>query len=230
MISFVALTAAACMSTGNKGSTGSTSPGPQQSSSSALTPHRVLVGGRAAAPTETNAPGLQFSTGSLEVTLSGHPISISARDWNTISSTSNVPHDIGLSLDPNFHAADTTRHRFQYLADQIVQYAPSRFDPVGVAAAPVGKTLVTIVALINRTPYRYRLSGFKATVTVRPPVTTVGSATVFTGNSNALVVPGEDVYFLRLELPLIATRPSTATTTNYAFHYGRLYNCGTTPC
>src|SRR5690348_16412545 len=68
-----------------------------------------LVHNRADKPTQQDAPGIQFTTGSLEVTVNGHDIEIAADDWNTITDASVVAHKVGVSLDPDFHAAGTTR-------------------------------------------------------------------------------------------------------------------------
>ncbi len=204
---------------------------PPPSSAAGASPPPVVVDGRASTAVETDAPGIGFTFGEIEVTVNGHEITIPADDWNTISSESAVPHDIGLSLDPEIHASDTTRNRFQYLADLMVQYASSdKPTPVGVVAADHGPSLVTIVAVINRTTDTYRLGDLTVTVRMDPPMTTVGSVTVFSGVDNGLIVPGENISFLWLELPVQNSPPISSQSTHYDFKMGEIENCGKSPC
>ena len=198
--------------------------------SSATDTTGALVGNRAAAPTQQSAPGLQLYAGSFEVSVNGNRLTISGDDWNTITDSSTVSHNVGVTLDPDFHADTTTRNRFQYMADRIIAFAPGSFDPVGIVAEPVGANFVSIVALINPTGDTYQLSGFQETVTESPPDTTVAAATFYSAPGTALVLPGKDIYFVRLTLPLRASPPSSAKSTAYSFHWDRLYDCGTKPC
>jgi|SRR6266568_2603964 len=185
---------------------------------------------RAPRPTQTDAPGMQFTKGPISVTLYNHTFQIAARDWNTITGTSVVPQDIGVSLDSDFHAAQTTRNRFQYLADRMFPFITRLFGAIGIVSVAKGSTDVAIVALINPTDNAYQLTGFKETITVSPPRTTVASAKFYTTPSTALTIPGHNIYFVRLSAPVIAAGPSNPTKTSFNFSWDKLYNCGQAVC
>jgi hypothetical protein len=216
--------AAGCTHRANPGpNVVSASPGPSGSADG-------LVRSRAPKPTQQDVPGIQFMTGSIDVSVNGHDFSIAADDWNTITDASVVAHNVGVSLDPDFHAAATTRNRFQYLADRIVPFAPPEFYPIGIVSAPQAPNFVVIAALINLTGNTYQLSGLHVTVTEEPPTATVATGTFYSAAGASLIVPGNNIYFVRLTLPVLATPPSGATKTTYSFHWDRLYNCGANPC
>ena len=102
---------------------------------SALTPTTgISVASRAPRPIQTDVPGIQFTKGSISVTLYNHTFQIAARDWNTITGASIVPQDIGVSLDTDFHAAQTTRNRFQYLADRMIPFITRSFGAIGIVS------------------------------------------------------------------------------------------------
>jgi hypothetical protein len=185
---------------------------------------------RAPGPTQTDAPGIQFTKGSLSVTLYNHTFEISAQDWNTITDTSVVPRDIGVSLDSDFHATQTTRNRFQYLADRMIPFITQRFGAIGIASAVKGTTDVAVVALINPTDNGYQLTGFNETITESPPTTTVASANFYTTPATALTIPAHNIYFVRLSASVAAAPPPNETTTSYHFSWDKLYNCGQAAC
>jgi hypothetical protein len=190
----------------------------------------AVVASRAPNPTQTNAPGMQFTKGSISVTLYNHTFQISARDWNTITGTSIVPQDIGVSLDADFHAAQTTRNRFQYLADRMVPFITRSFGAIGIVSVAKGSTDVTIVALINPTENAFQLTGFNETIIESPPTTTVTSAKFYTTPDTVLTIPGRDIYFVRLSAPTSAAPPPNATSTTFDFSWDKLYNCGQAAC
>lgn len=188
------------------------------------------VAARAQRPILTSAPGIQFTTGSLSVTMYNHTFDIAARDWNTIIGTSIVPQDIGVSLDSDFHAAQTTRNRFQYLADRMVPFITRSFGAIGIVSIAKGRTDVTIVAFINPTNNAFLLSGFSETIIESPPTTTVASAKFYTTASTALTIPGHNIYFVRLSSPVVAPPPSNSTRIAFNFGWDRLHNCGQAAC
>lgn len=188
------------------------------------------VANRAPNPTQTDAPGIQFTKGALSVTLYGHSFQIAARDWNTITDKSVVPRDIGVSLDSNFHAAQTTRNRFQYLADRMFPFIRDSFGAIGVVSVVKHSDDTAIVALINPTGDAYQLSGFTETITESPPATPIASAKFYTTPTTALVVPGDNIYFVRLSSPAVGSPPPNPTKTNFNFGWDRLHNCGQAAC
>ena len=144
------------------------------------------VKGRAPSPAQTNAPGLQFTEGSIEATIAGHKVTIEASDWNTIVDTSEVPHNVGLTMDADFHASATSRNRFQYLADRLMPYVPTdaTFIPLGIASGTdssgtagnsAANTLVAVVGLINPTANSYKLSSLRLEIVADPPPTTLAA-------------------------------------------------------
>jgi hypothetical protein len=220
MSALVGIAVSGC-SSGSHHVAGTSAPTPSAGSS---------VVSRAPSPTQTNAPGIQFSKGSVSVTLYNHTFQIAARDWNTISGTSIVPRDIGVSLDSDFHAAQTTRNRFQYLADRMVPFITRSFGAIGIVSVAKGATDVTIVALINPTDNAYQLTGFTETIIKGPPTTTVTSAKFYATTGTALTIPGRNIYFVRLSAPVVAAPPPNATTTTFNFSWDKLYNCGQAAC
>ncbi|WP_222272874.1 hypothetical protein [Modestobacter marinus] len=185
---------------------------------------------RASEPTEVDAPGIVFTEGHLNVTVAGREVTISAEEWNTISRDSRVPHDIGVTLDPDFHAAQPSRNRFQYLADKLLPFIPDQFYPLGIIADASEQEVVAVVALFNNTDDTYEVSGLTVKVIQEPPTTVVAEATYYGGADQGLVVPGVNVTFLRLALPAVASSPEQAVTTTYDFSWAALRNCGTGPC
>jgi hypothetical protein len=190
----------------------------------------VVVTGRAHSPTQQDAKGLGFTTGSIGVTVAGHRISIGADDWNTIVDTSTVPRIIGLTVDPTFHLTLTGQNRFQYLADRLAEFAPQKFDPVGIVAAPLGRSLVIVVALLNATNTSYQLSGFHVSVTANPPETLVGTGKFYKTESTSPIILAHSVAMMRLTTPVIHAPPKTATVTSYEFRWDRLQPCSTDTC
>ncbi len=186
---------------------------------------------RASSPAETGAPGINFTRGSLSVTVHNHIINISARDWNTITGASIVPRDVGVSLDSNFHASQTTRNRFQYLADLMLPYVTSEFGVTGiVSVVKNSNTDVTIAALTNPTDNTFQLTGFSERIVESPPATTVASAEFYSTPATALIIPGHDIYFLWLSASVIDPPPSKVTNTSFNFSWDSLYNCGQAAC
>ena len=185
-----------------------------------------VVKGRSATPEQIGAPGIRIVHGSFDFGLNGHSFTIQANDWDTIVSSSVVQHSVGVSFNTDFHASATTRNRFQYLADYLITAArPGVFQPTGIVAEPSGKSLDTIAALVNPSHNALRFSAMNLVVTESPPTTTVGSGAFYTTPSSDVIIPGDDIYFLYLSLPLLAAPPTTAHTTNFAFHW-KLFSCG----
>jgi hypothetical protein len=204
-----------------------------QSSTPSATPTPTtgaVVIGRAPQPTQTKADGITFSTGYLNVSLYGHSFNISARDWNTITDSSIVPHDIGVSLDPNIHPSATSRNRFQYLADRMLPFIQTRFGVIGIVFVPKGSYGITITAFINPTSNTYQMSGFTLGIVKGSPETTVSSATFYNTPGTALIIPGGTIYFAWLTSPMTAKVPAKATSTTYNFDWDKLYNCGQAAC
>jgi hypothetical protein len=186
--------------------------------------------GRAPRPTQTNATGITFTTGALNVTLHSHSFSITARDWNTITGESIVPQDIGVSIDPTIHPDQTSRNRFQYLADRMYPYVGTAFGPVGIVSVADGSTEISIVAFINPTSDTYQLSDLTVTVVKSPPGTTISSAEFYTTPSTTLTIPGKNIYFAWLSSAVTANPPANSNSTTWNFHWGRLYDCGQAVC
>lgn len=212
---------AGCSSTGSDHVTPTTAPTPTSGAS---------VIGRAPSPTQTDAPGIQFTAGALEVTVHNHAVQIAAKDWNTITDTSVVPRDIGVSLDSDFHASQTTRNRFQYLADRMFPFVTHSFGAVGIVSVVKGGNDITIVALMNPTANAFQLTGFSVTISESPPETEISSAKFYSTPDTALTIPGDNIYFVRLTSPAAARPPASATSTSYDFSWDRLYNCGQAAC
>jgi hypothetical protein len=186
---------------------------------------------RSPSPAETDAPGIDFTQGSLSVTMHNHTFNISAHDWNTITTASIVPRDISVSLDSDFHATQTTRNRFQYLADRMLPYITSKFGAIGIVSVVKNShTDVTIAALINPTDNAYQLTGFSETIIKGPPATTVASAKFYSTPATALIIPGHDIYFLWLSASVLNPPPAKVTDTSFNFSWDRLYNCGQAAC
>ena len=222
-----------CMSNASRPASTPTKPASVPVSPSATPIAGVTVRNRSSSPTQTDAPGIQVKPPNvIPITMGNDSFSITADDWNTITEASNVPHDVVLGLDPDFHASPTTRNRFQYLADVMFKYAPPGFDTVGVGAVPVGGNVVTVVALINNDGNASKVTELNTTVTVGPPTTTIGMGSFYTAADAALAVAPHSIYFARLTMPLTNTPPTISApnkTTNWDFHYS-LEDCGGPTC
>jgi hypothetical protein len=189
-----------------------------------------LVAGRAPRPEDLTAPGIQFRTGTLEVTVAGHQVLIPADDWNTIVGTSTVSRRVGVAFGRSFAAPATTRNRFQYLADRMMAFEPKRFEFDAIGSGQADGRYVTIVALVNRTSRIYKLAQLRLTATAAPPPTVIASGTFFPTHRQSVTIAPDEVLFLRLPLPLKHVRPATTRSTNYHFHYGWLFRCDQTGC
>jgi hypothetical protein len=186
---------------------------------------------RASSPAQTNAPGIQFTPGMvLSVSLNNHTIQITAQEWNTITDTSIVPHDIDVSIDSDFNAGQTTRNRFQYLADRMVPFIQHSLSTVGILSVARNRTDITIAALVNPTNDGYQLTGLKERITQSPPETPVAAAKFYTTPTTALTIPGHSIYFVRLLAPVIAAPPPNPTTEAFNFGWDKSYDCGQAAC
>ena len=187
--------------------------------------------GRAPEPTQIDAPGINIPSGDLNITIYNNSFEISARDWNTITNTSIVPQDIGVSIDPNVHASQTTRNRFQYLADRMFPYVKASFLPDGIVSVIKGSDDISIIAFINPTADTYELTGLTLSVKKGSPETTISSADFYTTPDTALTLPAKNIYFAWLSAPLIAKPPlHDPTNTTYNFNWSWLYDCGNAAC
>jgi hypothetical protein len=183
------------------------------------------VARRARRPTQTSAPGIQFTDGKLNVGINGHVFNITAGDWNTITDKSVVQKSIGIRLDPDFHAVTTTKNRFQYLADHLMRYAKPRFAPVGIASGREGKALITVVALINPRPHASFLTGLHVKIRDSPSPKLVAAGTFFVPVRNSIVLRGNEIYFVRLHVPLVGRHRRSALSRTYSFHWDSLVAC-----
>lgn len=209
--------------------------GPSGQSSATATPVVIPttgwnVTGRAPHPTQTDAPGINFTVGELNVTVHSNSFNITARDWNTITDESVVPQDIGVSLDPTIHAGQTTRNRFQYLADRMYPYVGGSFGAIGIVSIVKGSSDISIVAFINPTSSTYQLSDLTVAVIKGPPETQISTAEFYSTPTTALTIPGKNIYFAWLQSPVTANPPAHVSSTTWNFHWGRLYDCGQAVC
>lgn len=85
----------------------------------------------------------------FSVSIGNYNLIITANDWNTIIGSSHVANLVGVQFAPDFNTTDnTTRNRFQYLADEIFQhYGDTVFEPLSIVAAVSGGDLVDDAAL-----------------------------------------------------------------------------------
>jgi hypothetical protein len=213
---------------GGCGTSTSSSQSPVPPSSTPTTGWAIIS--PAPEPTQMNAPGITFTTGDLNVVVHNNSFNIPARVWNTITDESVVPRDIGVSLDPTIHASQTSRNRFQYLADRMFPYLGSTFDSLGIVSVVHGSDQISIVAFINPTNNTYQLSNLIVTVIKGPPSKTITSAEFYATPDTTLTIPGNNIYFAWLSSPITASPPKNWVSTTWNFHYGRLYNCGQAVC
>lgn len=188
----------------------------------------IYVAGRAPRPTDVTAPGIAFAKGNLAFSVGNHHISISADNWNTIVGTSIVPHSVGSMIDPQFHATDVTRNRFQYLADLIAQYNLPNFEPIGIAEGIGSGQFIEYSALYNSTDRVSALSGLTVTVTLDPSGVVLAKQTFYSTAGTALVIPARTIYFARLsfaQFKSVPNNPGNSYTYSIDFHFAHFAPC-----
>lgn len=179
-----------------------------------------LVQHRAAHPVDVRANGLQPIGDSFTVPIpNDQQIVLQTCDWNTISNSSSVQRLVGSELDVEFHASDTTRNRFQYLADLIAQRSNISYLYVaGIAASQQGSQLMLTAYFYNPTPNRLLLSN--VAITIRdgsPPLHLLASETFFASSDTALIVPARTVHFA--DLPFESFSPPVTASQRFSFNY-----------
>lgn len=218
-LAVLALTIAACSSRGSTVANGS-SP---SSHPTGATPG-TFVSGRANAPTDVSAPGIQIPAGKtgFTVQVGSHEIAITGNDWDSIVATSKVASDVEIEFASGFNWTATTRNRFQYLADLIAQDENSKdFDPLTIVTGITGKTATSIVALYNPGGQPGTLTGLHLRLVSQPEETLVGSGDFFATTDSSILIPPKTIVFARLSYPVIAQpKPVNGTIeTSTSFHY-----------
>jgi hypothetical protein len=196
-----------------------------------------LVTGRAAKPSDVNAPGIQMPKGStFSLTIADYDLVIKASDWNTIVGASQVLVLVGVEFAPDWNTKDytyTTRNRFQYLADEIARhYHSENFEPLAIAPGVSNGAVVEDVALYNPTSKASRLSGLKVTIINKTSNEAVASATFYNKSGTSIVIPGRTIYFDHLTFSAhslgVAANGVFSTTTQ--FHYSSFVPCSGQVC
>ena len=179
----------------------------------------VPVSGRASAPTDIRAPGLDITGGSLQMDVGTRPLAISADDWNTIVGTSKVPVDVGVIVDPRYNPSDVTRNRFQYLADKISLCGLSYFRLLGITGNAAGRHFTSTVAIYNATSQVVRLSHLSMQIIAQPPAVTVASKVFYTATHGGCIIPANTMFFAFLQFPNFTPIPKTATVFHFDFSF-----------
>lgn len=185
-----------------------------------------LVVGRSSKPADVGAPGIQMPSGStFSVSIGSYNLVIKASDWNTIVSSSQVANLIGVEFAPDFNTTDnTTRNRFQYLADEISQhYTGTHFEPLSIVASVSNSALVDDAALYNATDQVGKLSGLMVTVTNNTSGGIVASGTFYGTPASAVIISARTVYFVRLTFSSASIGPANNGMNNYtvSFHWSQ---------
>ena len=216
----LALVIAACTS-------GGSTTGDRPSSSShpaSTTPSTTLVLGRASAPTDVSAPGIQIPGGDsgFTVQVGSHEIAITGNNWDTIVATSRVMSDVEVEFASGFDWTATTRNRFQYLADLIARDEDSKdFDPLDIVTGITDKTATSIVALYNPGAHPGTLIGLHVKLISQPKETLVGSGDFFATADSSVFIASKTIIFTRLTYPVMAqpkpVNGTIETTTNFNY-------------
>lgn len=220
-VALAVLTLAVAACTG-KGSSATNAP--SASSPPAGTAPSALVSGRASAPADVSAPGIQIPAGNARFTVqvSNHEIVITGSDWDTIVASSKVASDVGVDFASGFNWTATTRNRFQYLADLIARDDSSQnFDPITIVTAINNKTVISIVALYNPGNHPGTLTGLHVKLISQPGEMLVSSGDFFATTDSSLFIPAKTIVFTRLAYPII-TQPKPVNgnlETTTSFHY-----------
>lgn len=112
-----------------------------------------------------------------------------------------------------------------HLADRMFPFLSRSFGAIGIVSVVKDRTDVAVVALINPNDNAFQLTGFNETIIVGPPRTTVASAKFYTTPGTSLIIPGHNIYFVRLSSPVVAAEPPHLTSTTFNFSWDKLYNC-----
>ena len=189
----------------------------------------VSVSGRATAPVETDAPGIQLVPPNvLSLEIGNEDITVEADDWNTISGSSSVPGEWNAALDPDMHATPTTRNRFQYLADLIGRHTGPDFTLYSIANIRDGRDVVSVVPIVNPGHTAVRLTRLTMTVTVSPPKVTFTKGTFYAAEGQHLVVAPHGIYFARLTTPALGdAKPTQTRSTDFSWNAD---TCSTSAC
>jgi hypothetical protein len=189
-----------------------------------------LVTDRSAKPADVKAPGIQVPSGStFSVSIGKYNLVITANAWNTIIGSSHVTDLVGVQFDPDFNATDdTTRNRFQYLADEISQhYGNTNFEPLSIVAAVSDGAVVDDAAFYNATDQVGQLSGLTVTITNDVSSATVASETFYGTPGSAIIIPARTIYFTRLTFSSTSIGPSHNGMYSYStqFRYSKFAPC-----
>lgn len=194
----------------------------------------IVVGGLSAAPAEVDAPGIRISEGDFgfEVVPGAEDLRISAAEWNTVVGSSQVPQWIGIKLDPGLEPTETTRARFQYLADRICQYEiEDAFLPLGIGQdqRTDADGLVSITALVNASASYTRVDRLAVDLTSSDPAARLGRTTFFDGPGEALLIPPTTIVFALLRFG--ASNPDVGPATEFETHFEwDILHCGPQAC
>ncbi len=189
-----------------------------------------LVSGRSVKPADVKAPGIQMPSGStFSVSIGNYNLVITANNWNTIVGSSHVANLVGVQFAPDFNNTDnTTRNRFQYLADEIFQhYNNTNFEPLSIVAAVSVGAVVDDAALYNATDQVGKLSGLTVTIINDSSSSTVASEIFYGTPGSAIIIPARTIYFARLTFSSTSIGPSRNRMNSYTvhFHYDKFAPC-----
>jgi hypothetical protein len=186
------------------------------------------VTGRCAHEVEHPGPGINFS-GVVGFTLNGGGrIKLPDSNWYTIGSTTSVPADVTVTVDPVIHQDPTSQRRFQYLADLIAIFPQPTFCPSGLLVARQPGAYVEIGVVRNSGHTPLHLHGLHVGLSESPPKRVVGNQVVFVTDS--LTLPANSMYFLEVNFPTNGTPDSAPKTDSFDFHWDLLTPKGVAHC
>jgi hypothetical protein len=130
----------------------------------------IAVEGRAASPTDFDAPGITLTKPRDNISFQdaqGIWKTITYRDWNTIVATSKVPQDVYLAIDPatGLNPTATSLRRLQYLVDvNGMEDGEIKFSSLQYLRNSSGTKVLAVALIANGHPTAENVSDLHMTV------------------------------------------------------------------
>jgi hypothetical protein len=186
------------------------------------------VTGRCNEQVDMDGPGINFS-GSASFGLNGGKVEIPAANWYTIGSTTEVPANVTVIVDPVIHQTPTSQRRFQYLADLIELIPQPTFCPSGLLVVRSPGSYVEIGVIRNSGFATLHLRGLHVTLTETPPRHVVGDKVLFPAPPG-MTLAANSMYFFETVFAANGVPDSSPKTDSFNFHWDMLQPPGTAHC